>query len=111
MKMAPFDEIHAIMAESEEYCGMMIINWYSTHIDLSDLSQRLRIAYALWIASSSPGKLPHLKQIELSHEYEKISPYVALVENQGSAEQPKLTFLTAGLKKNPKQKKLINKRK
>ncbi len=76
----------------------MIINWYSTHIDLGNLSQRLRTAYALWVSVIDPGNLPNLKQIQSSSFYEDLSPYIALTENQGDAELPKLVRLSAGSK-------------
>ena len=76
----------------------MISNWYSTNIDLNHLSRRLRIAYALWIAESSPGNLPSLKRLQSSAHYQELSPYIAIVENQGNVKFPKFVFLTAGLK-------------
>lgn len=76
----------------------MISNWYSTNIDLNHLSQRLRIAYALWIAESSPGNLPSLKRLQSSARYQELSPYIAIVENQGNIKLPKFVFLSAGPK-------------
>ena len=76
----------------------MITNWYSTNIDLNHLSQRLRIAYALWIAESSPGNLPSLKQIQYSAHYEELSPYIAMIENQGDVKLPQFVILAAGSK-------------
>ena len=76
----------------------MIINWHSTNIDLSKLSQRLRNAYALWVSVSGPGNLPSLKQVQSSSFYEELSPYMALSENQGDANLPKLVRLVAGSK-------------
>ncbi len=76
----------------------MIINWYSTNIDVNHLSQRLRTAYALWVVESSPGNLLSLKQIQSSTHYEELLPYIAVVENQGDVKLPKFVFLTAGSK-------------
>ena len=76
----------------------MIINWYSTNIDPSKLSQRLRNAYALWVSVSGPGIFPSLEQIQSSGLYEDLSPYIAITENQGDAEHPKLVFLSVGSK-------------
>ena len=76
----------------------MIINWYSTNIDLGKLSQRLRTAYALWVSVHNPGNLPSLTQIQSSSLYEDLSPYIALDENQGDAKLPKLVRLAAGSK-------------
>ena len=76
----------------------MITNWYSTNIDLNHISQRLRTAYALWIAESSPENLPSLKKIQSSIHYEELSPYIAMIENQGDVKLPKFVFLAAGPK-------------
>ncbi len=89
---------HAKIRDRDEYWRTMIINWYSTNIDLGNLSQRLRTAYALWISVIEPGELPSLEQIQSSSFYEDLSPYIALTENQGDAKLPKLVRLAAGSK-------------
>ena len=76
----------------------MITNWYSTNIDLDYLSQRLRAAYALWVSASSPSKLPSLDQIQSSSVYEDLSPYIAMVEDQGDADHRTFVFSAAGSK-------------
>ncbi len=87
-----------MMTDHGEHWLTMIINWYSTHIDLGNLSQRLRTAYALWVSVIDPGILPNLKQIQSSSFYEDLSPYIALTENQGDDILPKLVRLAAGSK-------------
>ncbi len=52
----------------------------------------------MWISVRSPGELPSLEQIQSSGLYEELSPYIALTENQGDAELPKLVRLAAGSK-------------
>ena len=76
----------------------MIINWYSTNIDLGNLSQRLRTAYALWVSVCNPDNLPSLEQIQSSSLYEDLAPYIALDENQSDAKLSKLVRLAAGSK-------------
>ena len=76
----------------------MIINWFSTHPDPGDLSERLRTAYALWLSSCGPGSLPMLKRVEASPLYGELSDYVALIEDRGEGDDPRLFFATAGPK-------------
>jgi hypothetical protein len=76
----------------------MIINWYSSNIDLNNLSRRLRTGYALWLAESERDRQPSLNQMQSSSYFADLAPYVLTMENQGDAEAPAYVLLSAGPK-------------